>query len=92
MYHALAGDGTVESENSGKKEFPEGTGEFLDAWLMLLEKMTNPKLILDSPNVFVQEHKIENAPVLEFCPYKYLVKIHRVRSCVKCLTRQVEFL
>ena len=79
MYHALAGDGSAEGDKeTGKKEFPEGTGEFLDAWLMLLEKMTNPKMILDSPNVFVQEHKVENTPVLEFCPYRYLVKIHRM--------------
>lgn len=79
MYYALAGDGLPEAEKEkGKKEFPEGTGEFLDAWLMLLEKMTNPKMILDSPNVFVQEHKTENTPVLEFCPYRYLVKIHRM--------------
>lgn len=87
MYHALAGEGSNETENSGK-EFPDGTGEFLDAWLMLLEKMTNPRLILDSPNVFVQQHKVENTAVLEFCPYKYLVRIHRV--CAKNLNTDVE--
>ena len=30
-------------------ELPDGIIEFLDSWLSLLEKMTNPQTLLDSP-------------------------------------------
>ncbi|XP_074390359.1 E3 ubiquitin-protein ligase HUWE1-like [Zonotrichia albicollis] len=30
-------------------DLPDGTGEFLDAWLMLVEKMVNPSTVLESP-------------------------------------------
>lgn len=31
-------------------DLPDGTGEFLDAWLMLVEKMVNPSTVLESPH------------------------------------------
>ena len=31
-------------------ELPEGAGEFLDSWLMLLEKMVNVKTMLETPH------------------------------------------
>lgn len=31
-------------------DLPDGTGEFLDAWLMLVEKMVNPTTVLESPH------------------------------------------
>lgn len=31
-------------------DLSDGTGEFLDAWLMLVEKMVNPTTVLESPH------------------------------------------
>ena len=31
--------------------FSDGAGELLDAWLMLVEKLTNRRTLLDSPHV-----------------------------------------
>ena len=31
-------------------ELPEGAGELLDSWLMLLEKMVNVKTMLETPH------------------------------------------
>ncbi|KAG4070284.1 hypothetical protein HA402_009847 [Bradysia odoriphaga] len=55
--------------------FPEGTGEFLDAWLMLLEKMVNPKAILESPHVITL--KSSSRAKEEFDAINYLINVHR---------------
>jgi E3 ubiquitin-protein ligase HUWE1 len=52
-----------------------GTGEFLDAWLMLLEKMVNPKNILDSPHQL--PNKALHGSKHPFSPLKYLISTHR---------------
>ncbi len=52
-----------------------GTGEFLDAWLMLLEKMVNPKNILDSPHQL--PNKALHGSKQPFSPLKYLISTHR---------------
>ena len=52
----------------------DGAGEFLDAWLLLMEKLTNPKNILDSPYVFGVK---SNEPAV-FSPLQYLVQIQKV--------------
>lgn len=38
------------SEGLEHTDLPDGTGEFLDAWLMLVEKMVNPTTVLESPH------------------------------------------
>ncbi|XP_076294389.1 HECT, UBA and WWE domain containing E3 ubiquitin protein ligase 1 isoform X2 [Lasioglossum baleicum] len=74
---ALSGGGQFPaSEGLEHPNLPDGTGEFLDAWLMLLEKMVNPKAILDSP------HPISSKctgiyKMYEFDPIKYLTDIHK---------------
>ena len=55
--------------------FTTGTGEFLDAWLMLLEKMVNPKNILDSPHQL--PNKALHGSKHPFSPLKYLISTHR---------------
>lgn len=55
--------------------FPEGTGEFLDAWLMLLEKMVNPKAILESPHVITLKSSSRGKE--EFDAINYLINVHR---------------
>ncbi|XP_036389844.1 E3 ubiquitin-protein ligase HUWE1 [Megalops cyprinoides] len=48
---ALSMGGKVPvSEGLEHPDLPDGTGEFLDAWLMLVEKMVNPSTVLDSPH------------------------------------------
>lgn len=59
--------------NVDHNEFPGGSGEFLDAWLMLLEKMVNPKAILESPNVITTKLLPKNS---EFDTVSYLINVH----------------
>ena len=76
FYWAISNGSTKPLVNgSENSELPEGTGEFLDSWLMLLEKMVNPKAVLDSP------HTMPNKPLRGFKPFdsmKYLIRTHRL--------------
>ena len=54
---------------------PDGTGEFLDAWLMLLEKMVNPKSVNDSPHVLPAKASGTFKP---FDSLRYLIKTHKL--------------
>ncbi|KAG5895091.1 hypothetical protein JTB14_023265 [Gonioctena quinquepunctata] len=53
---------------------PEGSLGFLDAWLTLLEKMVNPKAILESPHV-ISSRPSHN---YTFDPLKYLIHIQKL--------------
>ena len=50
------------------------TGEFLDAWLMLLEKMVNPKNVLESPHILPSKASAGFKP---FDSLKYLIRTHK---------------
>ncbi|XP_057320129.1 E3 ubiquitin-protein ligase HUWE1-like isoform X1 [Microplitis mediator] len=66
------------SEGLEHPDLPDGTGEFLDAWLMLLEKMVNPKAILDSPHVGLAKCTSYNNTYRSQDPIiKYLQDIHK---------------
>ena len=60
---------------------PEGVGEFLDSWLMLLEKMANPKMVLESPHTIQNDPSTlassSKQPQPTFDPIKYLQQIHK---------------
>ena len=75
FYWAITLGNTVPAElGLENPSIPDGTGEFLDAWLMLLEKMVNPKNVLESP------HILPNKPSGNFKPFdslKYLIKTHK---------------
>ncbi|XP_050313082.1 E3 ubiquitin-protein ligase HUWE1 isoform X3 [Anthonomus grandis grandis] len=61
---------------------PDGTLGFLDAWLTLLEKMVNPKAILETP------HTITTRPnsLFNFDPLRYLIQIQRLAfDCIERL-------
>lgn len=78
FHWALSGGGQFPlTDGLEHPNLPDGTGEFLDAWLMLLEKMVNPKAILDSPHVVSSKctglYKVCNT----FDPIKYLTDIHK---------------
>ncbi|XP_076227161.1 HECT, UBA and WWE domain containing E3 ubiquitin protein ligase 1 isoform X5 [Nomia melanderi] len=77
FHWALSGGGQFPaSEGLEHPNLPDGTGEFLDAWLMLLEKMVNPKAILDSPHL-VSSKYTGLYKMYEFDPIKYLTNIHK---------------
>lgn len=77
FYWALTANGRYPYQTAMEQpELPDGTGEFLDAWLMLLEKMVNPKMILESPHVIIPksgERKVDN-----FCPKTFLFNVQRL--------------
>ncbi|KAF5283384.1 hypothetical protein FQA39_LY04760 [Lamprigera yunnana] len=79
---ALSGGNTIElSEGLEHPDLPEGTGEFLDAWLMLLEKMVNPKAILDSPHSMTNKSgssSLTLRKLFAFNPLRYLIQIHKL--------------
>ncbi|XP_063707232.1 E3 ubiquitin-protein ligase HUWE1 isoform X2 [Culicoides brevitarsis] len=67
--HTIPIHRAVESNN-----LPDGTGEFLDAWLILLEKMVNPRAILESPHVISTKTSRQKP---EFDSTQYLINVHR---------------
>ncbi|XP_031335949.1 E3 ubiquitin-protein ligase HUWE1-like isoform X2 [Photinus pyralis] len=79
---ALSAGNTIKlSEGLEHPDLPEGTGEFLDAWLMLLEKMVNPKAILDTPHSLTTRTGSTSASarkLLAFSPLRYLIQIHKL--------------
>ena len=57
FYWSLSCGGAVPPENGLEHpDLPEGTGEFLDSWLLLLEKMVNPKTVQDSPHTLPSKY------------------------------------
>ena len=76
FYWSLSCGGTVPPENGLEHpDLPEGTGEFLDSWLLLLEKMVNPKTVQDSPHTLPPKGIGNMKP---FDPMKYLSKTHKL--------------
>ena len=55
-------------------DLPDGTGEFLDAWLLLVEKMVCVKNVLDSPHLIGTPHP----GLAPFSPLQFLVVTHRM--------------
>ncbi|CAN8001289.1 unnamed protein product [Ixodes hexagonus] len=86
---ALSCGGKVPvGEGLESPELPEGTGEFLDAWLMLLEKMVNPKMVLESPHTLPSKPNASASataaaaaaatpPGPSFNPVLYLIHTHK---------------
>jgi len=60
-----------------------GTGSFLDAWLMLIEKMVNPKTVLES------SHQLPSKPtgafLKPFHPIQYLIGAQKVNMHIPVL-------
>lgn len=74
---ALTCGGKVEIEQGLEHpDLPDGTGEFLDAWLMLLEKMVNPKTVLESPHTLPA--KSAQPGFVPFNPILYLIHTQKL--------------
>ncbi|CAO1370647.1 unnamed protein product [Diamesa hyperborea] len=56
---------------------PDGTGEALDAWLMLLEKMVNIRSIIESPHLITSKSFANRTVKQEFDSKHYLTYMHR---------------
>ncbi|XP_042241661.1 E3 ubiquitin-protein ligase HUWE1-like isoform X2 [Homarus americanus] len=74
---AITAGGTVQGQDGlDSGELPEGTGEFLDTWLFLLERLVNPRTMLDSPNSLPA--KSSQPGYQPFSPLKFLIHIQKV--------------
>ncbi|KAG8447780.1 hypothetical protein GDO86_015044 [Hymenochirus boettgeri] len=84
---ALSMGGRVPvSEGLEHTELPDGTGEFLDAWLMLVEKMVNPTTVLESPHSLptTKLPGVQNFP--QFSALRFLVVTQKAAfTCIKNL-------
>ncbi|KAM4879939.1 E3 ubiquitin-protein ligase HUWE1-like, partial [Sylvia borin] len=65
-------------------DLPDGTGEFLDAWLMLVEKMVNPSTVLESPHALPAKGPPHGHP--PFSALRFLVVTQKAAfACIKQL-------
>ncbi|XP_043357429.1 E3 ubiquitin-protein ligase HUWE1 isoform X1 [Dermochelys coriacea] len=83
---ALSMGGKVPvAEGLEHPDLPDGTGEFLDAWLMLVEKMVNPSTVLESPHALPTKLPGgQNYP--QFSALRFLVVTQKAAfTCIKNL-------
>lgn len=68
-----------QNDFSGTNELPDGIIEFLDSWLLLLEKMSNPQALMDSPHSLPSKSDSKtNSNFVPFEPAQYLIRTHKV--------------
>ncbi|CAB1330156.1 unnamed protein product [Coregonus sp. 'balchen'] len=84
---ALSMGGKVPvSEGLEHAELPDGTGEFLDAWLMLVEKMVNPSTVLDSPHSLPVKVPGVTPTTPQFSALRFLIVTQKAAfSCIRSL-------
>lgn len=73
---AVSGGGKATGDDLDSGELPEGTGEFLETWLFLLERLVNPRTMLDSPHALPA--KSSQPGYQPFNPLKFLIHIQKV--------------
>ncbi|TSP79491.1 E3 ubiquitin-protein ligase HUWE1 [Bagarius yarrelli] len=84
---ALSMGGKVPvSEGLEHPELPDGTGEFLDAWLMLVEKMVNPSTVLDSPHSLPAKVPGTTTTTPQFSAPRFLIVTQKAAfNCIRNL-------
>uniref|UniRef100_A0A3Q3BL04 E3 ubiquitin-protein ligase HUWE1 n=1 Tax=Haplochromis burtoni TaxID=8153 RepID=A0A3Q3BL04_HAPBU len=84
---ALSMGGKVPvSEGLEHADLPDGTGEFLDAWLMLVEKMVNPSTVLDSPHSLPAKMPGVTPTMPQFSALRFLIVTQKAAfSCIRNL-------
>ncbi|XP_051961197.1 E3 ubiquitin-protein ligase HUWE1-like isoform X7 [Xyrauchen texanus] len=84
---ALSMGGKVPvSEGLEHLELPDGTGEFLDAWLMLVEKMVNPSTVLDSPHSLPAKVPGATLNTPQFSALRFLIVTQKAAfNCIRNL-------
>uniref|UniRef100_A0AAV2LYL5 E3 ubiquitin-protein ligase HUWE1 n=1 Tax=Knipowitschia caucasica TaxID=637954 RepID=A0AAV2LYL5_KNICA len=74
------------SEGLEHLELPDGTGEFLDAWLMLVEKMVNPSTVLDSPHSLPAKMPGVTPTMPQFSALRFLIVTQKAAfNCIRSL-------
>ncbi|XP_071495531.1 E3 ubiquitin-protein ligase HUWE1-like [Diadema antillarum] len=68
------------SECMEHPDLPEGTGEFIDAWLSLIEKLVNPEAVLDSPHSMPMKASVPG--YTPFNPVQFLINTHKAAFSV----------
>ena len=61
-------------------DLPDGSGEFLDAWLVLADKMVNPTSVMESPHTLPTKSPTGVYVAPAFQPLQYLIKVHKVSN------------
>ena len=75
---ALSMDGKVPPEQGLEHpELPDGTAEFLDSWLVLLERLVSPKHLLETPHT-LPKLTTDGTFAEPFDPHKFMASIHKV--------------
>ncbi|XP_031421594.1 E3 ubiquitin-protein ligase HUWE1 [Clupea harengus] len=84
---ALSMGGKVPvSEGLEHTDLPDGTGEFLDAWLMLVEKMVNPSTVLDSPHSLPAKVPGATSTAPQFSALRFLIVTQKAAfNCIRSL-------
>ncbi|XP_041430845.1 E3 ubiquitin-protein ligase HUWE1-like isoform X3 [Xenopus laevis] len=84
---ALSMGGRVSvSEGLEHIDLPDGTGEFLDAWLMLVEKMVNSTTVLESPHSLPNTKLPGGQNHPQFSALRFLVVTQKAAfTCIKHL-------
>ncbi|XP_030625885.1 E3 ubiquitin-protein ligase HUWE1 isoform X2 [Chanos chanos] len=84
---ALSMGGKVPvSEGLEHSDLPDGTGEFLDAWLMLVEKMVNPSTVLDSPHSLPAKVPGATPTTPQFSALRFLIVTQKAAfNCIRSL-------
>ncbi|XP_032430035.1 E3 ubiquitin-protein ligase HUWE1 isoform X10 [Xiphophorus hellerii] len=84
---ALSMGGKVPvAEGLEHADLPDGTGEFLDAWLMLVEKMVNPSTVLDSPHSLPAKMPGITPTMPQFSALRFLIVTQKAAfSCIRSL-------
>ncbi|XP_041429057.1 E3 ubiquitin-protein ligase HUWE1 isoform X4 [Xenopus laevis] len=84
---ALSMGGRVPvAEGLEHSDLPDGTGEFLDAWLMLVEKMVNPTTVLESPHSLPSTKLPGGQNNPQFSALRFLVVTQKASfTCIKNL-------
>lgn len=69
-----------QQSNNSSPDLPDGIIEFLDSWLLLLEKMTNPQTLFDSPHAYSSSKQtpLDQSDDIHFDPIQYLIRTHKV--------------
>lgn len=64
---------------SETNDLPDGIIEFLDSWLLLLEKMANPQALIDSPHSLPTKFDSRvYTNYVPFDPVQYLIRTQKV--------------
>ena len=80
FYGAMGVDSKTKtsSESEGVPDLTDHQIEFLDSWLMLVEKFVNPKTVLESPHMLPTKPTLNQKVLIHFDANAFLSHVHKV--------------